>query len=78
MTTDLDKEIIHEVKIFRNFRIHLSIYFIVIACTWIGYWAAGGVMGLETWPVYVSLAWGLILVLHLIVAYRAFRKSKLQ
>ena len=78
MKTDLDKEIIHEVKIFRNFRIHLSIYLIVIACTWIGYLALGGVMDFEAWPIYVSVVWGLILVLHLIVAYRAFRKSKLQ
>ena len=78
MNTELDKEIIHEVKLFRNFKIHLSVYLIAIGSTWIGFWAAGGEMVLYSWPLYVSLTWGFILVVHLIVAYRAFRKSKLQ
>ena len=76
MNTNLDKEIIHEIKVFRNFKIHLSIYLTIIAFTWVAYWATGGTMSLEAWPLYLSLAWGLIVVIHLIVAYRAFRKSK--
>ena len=77
MNINSDNEIVHEVKVFRNFRIHLSIYIVIMACIWLIYWLRGGVISLYTWPVYLSMAWGFIVALHLLVAYRAFRNSKI-
>ena len=76
MDTKLDKEIVREIKVFTNFKIHLGIYIIVVALIWLSYWAAGGFINMEAWPVYLSLAWGFGLMIHCLLAYRAFRKKK--
>ena len=76
MDTKLDKEIVREIKVFTNFKIHLGIYIIVVALIWLSYWAAGGFINMEACPVYISQTWGIGLMIHCLLAHRAFRKKK--
>ena len=71
-----DKQIEQEIKAFTGFRIHFTVYFLVNAFAWISWFAGGGSINAEAWPLYLSIGWGLGLIIHFILAYRSFREKK--
>jgi hypothetical protein len=76
MDTIPDKQIEEEIKAFTGFRIHFTVYILVNVFAWVSWFAGGGTIDMEAWPVYLSLGWGLILVIHFLIAYRAFRERR--
>jgi hypothetical protein len=73
METKIDPEIKHEVNVFAAFKKHLVIFVVAIGLLWLLWFASGGQLNLYSLPTYISLAWGLILIIHLLLAYNSFR-----
>ena len=71
-----EKEIVHEVKVFRGFKIHFTIYIIAILLLWIVFFGGGGKFDSKAWPLYLTLGWGAGLLIHFYLAYREFQKNK--
>lgn len=74
MKTDQDKQTERDLQTYRVFKIHLSIYAVVITIIWLGLFAQGGSFMVDSWPVYISLGWGLIIILHCLFACRIYNK----
>ena len=74
MIKQQDPEIVHEVNAFKSFRAHLTAYLLINGFFWL-IWFANGGMSIYAWPVYPTVIWGVILLIHFISAYRAFKKN---
>lgn len=73
---NLRKILKHDIHIYSGFKLHLLIFFVAMLTLWIGWFAQGGELDVYAWPVYPTFAWGFILVIHCLVAYRALRARK--
>jgi hypothetical protein len=76
MDTKIDEEIKQEINVFAAFKKHLFVFVLLIILFWLGWLVTGGQLSLYAWPTYASLAWGFVLVIHLLIAYSSFRKTK--
>jgi hypothetical protein len=62
-----------------GFKVHIIVYFIVIAFLWI-LWAFLGYINeredwyVDKWPIYPMLGWGLGVLLHYFIVYRWKKK----
>lgn len=63
------------IKALQSFRTHLVVYILVNAILWFP-WFVNNDITLYSYPAYIMLGWGLILVIHCIYAARQFRKEK--
>ena len=71
-------EIKHDINVYAAFEKHFVIFVATLGIIWMAWFAMGGGLSVYAWPSYASFAWMLILVVHLIVAYRTFKKVKTQ
>jgi hypothetical protein len=60
---------------FMNFRMHLSVFVLVIVSLWLTL-VIGGATMLPGWFVYLSAGWGLIVFIHFLVVYRMLRNRR--
>lgn len=72
----LRKLIRHDIQVYTGFRLHLMVYVIVMLTIWGGWLAQGGALDIYAWPVYPTFAWGFILIIHCLAAYRSFQARK--
>lgn len=75
MNIKQDKQLLREAKALGTFKMHLSVYLIVMALLWLAWFFVNGT-GTVAWPVYPSIAWGAVLVFHFLSVYRLFRTGK--
>jgi hypothetical protein len=73
MNTKTDPEIKHEINVFSAFKKHLVVFLVANSLVWLAWFASGGQLNLYSLPTYVSMAWGFILMAHLLLAYNSFR-----
>lgn len=73
MKKNMNEELLHEVKAISRFKIHVSIYIVVLGILWV-IWLINGGFEIHPWPVYPSVAWGIILFFHYLTAYGIYRK----
>jgi hypothetical protein len=75
---DLRRQAEARVDRIEAFRIHLAIYVAVNALLWL-IWAYTGATTNPPWPVFVTLGWGIgIVILGIILAYAATRSGRLR
>jgi len=72
MKVQPDKSIEEEVKIFSALKKHIAIYATLMLISWVTSFAFTG--EIQVWLIYITVAWGLVVLLHYIGAYLAFRK----
>jgi hypothetical protein len=70
-----NKDLLHMIKALQSFRTHLVVYILVNTVLWFP-WLVNNDITMDSYPVYVMLGWGVILVIHCIVAARQFRKER--
>ena len=73
MKTNQDQRIEEELRIISSFRIHFSIYVIVVGVFW-ALWLWLEPHSVYTWPLYLTAGWGFAVLIHYIGAYMAVRK----
>ena len=76
MAINNDTEIKHEIDVFRAFKKHFILFVGALSLFWVAWLASGGELSLYSWPAYASLAWAFVLIVHLLIAYSSFRKTK--
>ena len=67
--------IIEEIRALRGFRLHVSLYILLVGAMWIGWFLQGG-MDIHPWPIYPTIAWGLILLVHYLAAWSYYRHKE--
>lgn len=77
MSIKQDRQLLQEAKALAAFKTHLSVYLVVMASLWLTWFFDNGT-GIMAWPVYPSVAWGIVLVVHFLSVYRLFRDGKKQ
>ena len=78
MKKSKEKEIEQEVSSYSSFRLHLSFFLVVMGLIWVIWLVKGGGLDFESWPIYVSAAWGAGLLVHFYLSYRALRHRNLK
>ena len=75
--TNIDTELWKTAQERAGFKVHLAVYFIVIAFLWL-LWAFLGYINdweySSKWPLYPMFGWGLGVLLHYFVVYRWNKK----
>lgn len=64
-----------ELKALTAFRTHLSYYITVTGLLWICWFLQSGT-GLHPWPLYPSLGWGVLVLLHYLGTLRYWQHQE--
>jgi hypothetical protein len=75
MKKDENADFIREAKVIAGFKVHTSVYIIVIGILWVAWYLSGG-MEIHPWPVYPTVAWGFGLFFHYLAAYGIYRTTE--
>jgi 2TM domain len=62
-------------KLFFNFEIHLTLFIIVNSVLWMIFLLSNQA-GFDSLPLYISIVWFVVLIIHWLVAYEKFRINK--
>lgn len=73
MATLKDNKLIQKIKAMDNFMLHLWLYIIVNAFLWLP-WLVNGNISFNNYAASIGLIWGVVLIIHYIVAYRKFQR----
>jgi 2TM domain len=63
------------VKLFFSFEIHLTIFIIANSVLWMVFLLSNQA-GFDSLPLYISIIWSAVLIVHCLVAYEKFRVNK--
>jgi hypothetical protein len=63
------------IRLFASFKSHLTVFIIANVILWV-IWLAGRSFNFNSFPVYISLVWLAILVIHCIIVYKVFKIKK--
>lgn len=73
MNPGTEKQVIkEEVRLFTGFKKHLLVFVAVLTVLWVTWFITGS--SSTFWPLYPSMLWLVILVIHFITAYRGIEK----
>ena len=64
-------------RLFVNFKSHLTIFIIINLLIW-SFWLITDGSNLNSWPLYISVGWAIILAIHFLIAYEVFQLKKKQ
>ena len=73
MNKQQEKQMRNRLAAYAGFTIHFSIYVGLMIFIWIIWLAGGGTISDFAWPVFPTIAWGFILVVHYFSAQRGLR-----
>jgi len=62
-------------KLFVNFKSHLTIFIIVNIILWT-IWLITDGTNLNSWQLYISISWAVILTVHFLITYEVFQLKK--
>jgi hypothetical protein len=62
-------------RLLMTFKSHLTIFIVGNMILW-GIWLIDNDFDFNSWPMYISISWSVILVIHYLVAYEIFKLKK--
>jgi hypothetical protein len=68
-------EIKKQAKSFVTFKSHLTFFILANIVIWT-LWLINDGTDLNSWPLYISIGWAVILAIHFIFAYELFQPKK--
>lgn len=75
MATIKDSKLLQKIKTLDTFILHMWIYITLNVFLWLP-WLFNGSTRFDNYAAYIGFIWGVILIIHYIVAYRKFRIKK--
>lgn len=64
-----------EIRAITGFRLHVSLYILIVGLMWLAWFLQGGT-DIHPWPLYPTIGWGFILLVHYLGAWSYYRQKE--